>query len=457
MSTFILDDYIVDKKRIGKGSFSTIYKGYHKYNNRLYAIKEVSVDNIKNIKENIKREFNLMKKLNHQNIVKLHNVIIDNKYDNIYLVLDYHKNGDLSKFLNKRPLKELYSQKYMIQLRDGLKYLYDNNIIHRDLKPQNILLNESYDLKIADFGFARYFDNDNMIQTLCGSPMYMAPEISRKKKYDAKSDLWSVGIILYEMLSGIPPFNARNLIDLLKKIEKMKKVTLPNNIIVSESCKNLLNRLLQKEPDKRITWGDFFEHEWLRTNTVLKNENNLMEIDFTASGVNTVLPNLDEFKKNQNQFNSFKHKSIVDNIKSNLEESNEIDNLSLENLHFKVNFSQESDEIDSESDYKSDLEDSGDNTNIDLECSFIDNKHSMFERSKPINIKPNKESKYVTITDDMIYSKKIFNSINNDYVLVNNIKPQSEPNPSMSFKEYLSSSINFIKQSYNYISSNKSI
>ena len=338
MSTFILDDYIVDKKRIGKGSFSTIYKGYHKFNKRNYAIKEVSVDNIKNIKDNIKREFNLMKKLNHPNIVKLHNVILDNKYDNIYLVLDYYKNGDLSKFLDKRPLKELYSQKYMIQLKDGLEYLYNNNIIHRDLKPQNILLNECYDLKIADFGFARYFDNDNLIQTLCGSPMYMAPEISRKKKYDTKSDLWSVGIILYEMLTGVPPFKAKNLIDLLKKIDKMKTIVIPKKFVVSQPCLDLLNRLLQKEPDKRITWDDFFQHDWLKKNYVLENENNLMNIDFTASGINTQIPDLNDFRKNCDQFTSFKHKSIRNNHISNLEDSNEIDNISLDNLHFKVIF-----------------------------------------------------------------------------------------------------------------------
>ena len=138
MSTFTLDNYSVDRKRIGKGSFSTIYKGKQNTTGKLYAIKEIPVENINKIKENIKRKFNLMKNLNHENIIKLHNVIIDSRYNNIYLVLDYYPKGDLANFLNKRPLKEIYAQKYMIQLSNGLQYLYNNKILHRDLKPQNI-------------------------------------------------------------------------------------------------------------------------------------------------------------------------------------------------------------------------------------------------------------------------------------------------------------------------------
>ena len=92
-----------------------------------------------------------------------------------------------------------------------MKYLLENKIIHRDLKPQNILVTNLGDIKITDFGFARYFDNDMVIRTICSSPLYMAPEIMKNKKYDLKSDLWSVGIILYEMLVGQAPFELKNI------------------------------------------------------------------------------------------------------------------------------------------------------------------------------------------------------------------------------------------------------
>ena len=158
MSYFTIKDYIVDRKRIGKGSFSTIYKGYHKFSKKHYAIKEIAIDKHKN-KSHIKREFDLMKKINHKHIVKLHDFIIDTNYDNIYFILDYYSNGDLSKFIKNKILKEKYCKKYMFQLSLGLKYLLNNQILHRDLKPQNILLDDNYNIKIADFGFARTFNN----------------------------------------------------------------------------------------------------------------------------------------------------------------------------------------------------------------------------------------------------------------------------------------------------------
>ena len=122
-----------------------------------------------------------MIKLSHPNIVKLYDLIVDTSYNNIYFVFDYFPKGDFAKFLDNKPLKEKYCKKYAKQLADGLRYLLDNNIIHRDLKPQNILVTNELDIKITDFGFARKFDNGVLFNTLCGSPMYMAPEIINKQ------------------------------------------------------------------------------------------------------------------------------------------------------------------------------------------------------------------------------------------------------------------------------------
>ena len=127
------------------------------------------------------------------------------------MILEYQENGDLSKFLNKKPLKEMYAKKYLKQLADGLKYLLDNNILHRDLKPQNILLTDDYILKITDFGLARYYQQDNMITTICGSPLYMAPELLKNDKYNIKSDIWSLGVIIYQMVMKNHPFKADNI------------------------------------------------------------------------------------------------------------------------------------------------------------------------------------------------------------------------------------------------------
>ena len=168
MSTFIVNEYIINRKRIGKGSFSTIYKGYSTKNNEVYAIKEIVVDKKQN-KSLVKRELSVLKTLDHPSIVKLHDVIIDTSYNNIYFVLDYYPKGDFAKFLDNKPLKEKFCRKYLKQLAQGLEYLLSKDILHRDLKPQNILLTNEYNIKITDFGFAKQIDKNALINTLCKS------------------------------------------------------------------------------------------------------------------------------------------------------------------------------------------------------------------------------------------------------------------------------------------------
>ena len=193
----------------------------------------------------------------------------------IYLILEYCGGGDLSRLIRKHgPLTEARAQGLMRQLgtciplaaavahlpltcclltsphiarlcghtASGLYFLWSNNLIHRDLKPQNLLLTSDGPdavLKIADFGFARHLATATLAETLCGSPLYMAPEILRYQKYDAKADLWSVGAILFEMIAKRPPFTGANHMQLLQNIER-QELRLPDGLVVSEPCLQLL-------------------------------------------------------------------------------------------------------------------------------------------------------------------------------------------------------------------------
>ena len=469
MSEFALGDYIFTRKRIGKGAFSTIYKGRHKETNKLFAIKEISFENLEKIRESIKREFTLMKKLNHKNIIRLHEVFFDNDEKNIYLVIDYYSKGDLSKFLGGKALKEKYAKKYMRQLTMGLKYLYEKQILHRDLKPQNILVTDEGNIVITDFGFARYTDNENMLNTLCGSPMYMAPEIMLKKRYNNKSDLWSVGVIFFELLYGTTPYKAKNMIDLMSNIKK-KPIKFPHNNITLE-CRNLLLGLLQKDPDNRIPWEELFEHAWFQTDEIMETENALMDISFTKS-----FPNIKSLSAS-NQFKStqlFKHKSIRESSDNNedLQFNMSISDSDSKNTGLQLNISEKQADS-SDDDEEDDEEDEEDDDVFKSVNSFneekLDNNNNNNNGeyrivSEPININSPRNIKNG-------YESSIFQSHKNGFHVIDSVeyKYMSEPtgfnyeirndtsdsgdddnNFKDSVKNLLSSSFHFLRMSINY-------
>ena len=164
---------------------------------------------------------------------------------------------------------------FIFSIANALQFLRSQNLVHRDIKPQNLLLvqppegaginDDLPNLKVADFGFARFLPGANLADTLCGSPLYMGPEILSYKKYDAKADLWSVGAVLYEMVTGRPPFRAQNHIELLKKIqENNDQIHFPDernpDIIIGTDLKDLIRKLLKKNPVERLSFEDFFNH-----------------------------------------------------------------------------------------------------------------------------------------------------------------------------------------------------
>ena len=489
MSTFLIKDYVVNRKRIGKGSFSTIYKAFNTVDNKEYAIKEVLIDK-KNIKSNVKREFLVLKKLDHPNIVKLHDLIIDTNYNNIYFVFDYFKNGDLANFLKNKPLKEKFCCKYTRQLADGLKYLIENNILHRDLKPQNILLTDEYNIKIADFGFARKVEKDMLLNTLCGSPMYMAPEIINKQDYSIKSDLWSVGIIIYQMVFGRVPFEVNNFVQLIKKINSEEISFERTGILVSPLCLDLMKNLLKINVDERISWDDFFFHAWFVEDKLLQEENNLL--DFSISN-NFSIPKLNNFSHHigEDQFASFVHKSIK--LKDSIEPSTHIDPEEDIEINFleSLNESNEYISCDSitlqENNNLSDsqiniLSNSLDNGPIKTDDNYEHqyNTRSKAKRKQHINLKEeetnsdlesdsfvsNTSAVPIKIPDRVNkYGRNNFLKYEYEYEVIdkNNlgIHQHSEPlhNKTIteSFKEYLYESMNLLKHSYKYITNNKSI
>ncbi|NIG59442.1 serine/threonine-protein kinase ULK3 isoform X2 [Pontoporia blainvillei] len=205
--------------------------------------------------ENLLTEIEILKGIRHRHIVQLKDFQWDS--DNIYLIMEFCAGGDLSRFIHtRRILPEKVARVFMQQLASALQFLHEQNISHLDLKPQNILLSslEKPHLKLADFGFAQHMSPWDEKHVLRGSPLYMAPEMVCQRQYDARVDLWSVGVILYEALFGQPPFASRSFSELEEKIRS-------NRVI--EDCWDLLQRLLERDPSRRISFQDFFAHPWV--------------------------------------------------------------------------------------------------------------------------------------------------------------------------------------------------
>lgn len=286
---------------IGKGSFATVYKCTNNKTHQAVAIKSVERSKLRSKKllENLEIEISILKSTKHPHIVAL--LDYNRTSTHFHLVMDYCSMGDLSYFIRKRdqlvkthpvisPLLQRYPSPegsnglnptlvihFLQQLSSALEFLRSKSLVHRDIKPQNLLLcppvhsksqfeADGYKglwelpiLKIADFGFARFLPSTSLAATLCGSPLYMAPEILRGESYNAKADLWSVGAVLYEMSAGKPPFRASNHIELEKVITKNNdRIKFPASAHVPEELKGLIKSLLKNKQTERVSFNEFF-------------------------------------------------------------------------------------------------------------------------------------------------------------------------------------------------------
>ncbi|CAL1526109.1 unnamed protein product, partial [Lymnaea stagnalis] len=260
-----LNLYVFTEK-LGSGTYATVYKAYRKSGEReVVAIKCVLKSSLNRAStENLLTEIELLKTLKHEHIVTLKDFLWDSNY--IYLIMEYCNGGDLSRFIrSKRALPEHIVKRFLQQIASAMKFLWDKNVAHMDLKPQNILLTStaSPQIKLADFGFAKHLFDGDRLHVMRGSPLYMAPEIICRGTYDNRVDLWSIGVILFECLFGKAPFASKSFKELGEKIWDQKPIEIPPGVNVSDNARDLILRLLQRQPARRITFPEFFAHPFV--------------------------------------------------------------------------------------------------------------------------------------------------------------------------------------------------
>ncbi|KAF3542676.1 hypothetical protein DY000_02001182 [Brassica cretica] len=206
-------------RTIGEGNFAKVKLGYDTTNGTYVAVKIIDKALViqKGLQSQVQREIRTMKLLNHPNIVQIHEVI--GTKTKICIVMEYVAGGQLSDKLCKHKMKESDARKLFQQLIDAVDYCHNRGVYHRDLKPQNLLLDSKGNLKVSDFGLSAVPKSGDMLSTACGSPCYIAPELIMNKGYSgAAVDVWSCGVILFELLAGYPPFDDHTLVVLYKKI-----------------------------------------------------------------------------------------------------------------------------------------------------------------------------------------------------------------------------------------------
>uniref|UniRef100_A0A3Q1K1Q3 MAP/microtubule affinity-regulating kinase 3 n=1 Tax=Anabas testudineus TaxID=64144 RepID=A0A3Q1K1Q3_ANATE len=248
-------------KTIGKGNFAKVKLARHVLTGKEVAVKIIDKTQLNSSSlQKLFREVRIMKMLNHPNIVKLFEVIETEK--TLYLVMEYASGGEVFDYLVAHGrMKEKEARAKFRQIVSAVQYCHQKHIVHRDLKAENLLLDADMNIKIADFGFSNEFTLGNKLDTFCGSPPYAAPELFQGKKYDGPEvDVWSLGVILYTLVSGSLPFDGQNLKELRERVLR-GKYRIP--FYMSTDCENLLKKFLILNPSKRGSLDQIMRDRWM--------------------------------------------------------------------------------------------------------------------------------------------------------------------------------------------------
>ncbi|KAG7364234.1 serine/threonine protein kinase [Nitzschia inconspicua] len=254
---------------LGTGAFSTVREGYHRSNRDVsYAVKCVNRKKLTEEDEAaLLDEVDILKEMKNDHIIRLYDFFTEPS--TYYLVMEQMSGGELfDRIVAKAYYNEKEARDTCKILLEAVGYMHQNHVAHRDLKPENLLLVSKDDdsaVKIADFGFAKKVYEHNSLTTQCGTPGYVAPEILEGTPYDERADMWSVGVILYILLGGYPPFIENTQRDLFRKIRRGEYEFHEEYWgTVSTEAKELISSLLTVKASKRLDAVQALENPWIQ-------------------------------------------------------------------------------------------------------------------------------------------------------------------------------------------------
>lgn len=260
-----INDFVKDPRLIGRGGFGEVWKVTHKATNKIFCIKMIKKEMIlkQNLLEQTNREIEIMYIINNPHCLRLKNHFEDDDY--FYLVMPLASKGQLYRILRRlKKFDEKTAAQILRETISALQYLHSFKppIIHRDLKPENLLLNEKGRIYLADFGWSNYGKDDDKRKTFCGTPEYIAPEMIKKEGHDYRVDIWSIGVLMFELLAGYSPFAAQTHSELYSNIKKLK-IHWPNDM--PPLARDLISKILKINPEERLSFDKILQHKWFRS------------------------------------------------------------------------------------------------------------------------------------------------------------------------------------------------